>query len=294
MSRRARSVVALAGAALLLVGLAGSLPGRTAAAWTDSGVTLVSVVARADPPALTLPITSEDPNTVIQGGPDEWVWSSEGGPSPTPNNFCLQFTITSPSVTPVAWRVTLHLDVPPFNWSAPFTTAMIGNIYFPAGYFSTLTPSPDLATSGLVYLTPDPFNSAQLVSAGNPVVEKFCANVPDPPWQPEGPTTYTVVSATLDVPPGFNPCVTVVVTGHLPYYVGFTANFDYKAILDEALAGSVIDQATYDRWLPLVVWAGPSAQGATGADYLVTLTGYSAATRNINQWADVTLQSCAS
>ena len=85
----------------------------------------------------------------------------------------------------------------------------------------------------------------------------------------------------------------MVVTGHQPFFVGFTANFDYKAIIDAALAGAVIDQVTYDRWLPLVTWAGPTASGATGANYLVTFTGYSSFTRNVNQSTPVTLQSCA-
>lgn len=293
MHWRAATTVALAGVALLVVGMGASRVEDTSAVWVDVGTTQLSVTAETDPPALTPPLTSEDTNTVITGTPDDWEWTSQDNPRPTPNQFCVQFQITSPSSTLVPWRVTLHLGVPPFNWTAPFTTSMIGNIFFPSGYYSTLTAAPDFATSGLVYLTPDPFNSEQLVSATHPVTAKFCANVPDPPWQPAGPDTYEVTSATLDTPPGSNPCFTVVVTGYLPYFVGFTANFDYQSVLNQALSESVISQATYDRWLPLVNWAGPSAQGATGADYLVTLTGYSAATRNVDQWAPVTLQSCA-
>ncbi|KQQ93717.1 hypothetical protein ASF62_05790 [Leifsonia sp. Leaf325] len=290
---RTVAIAALIGAAALLAATSASPVEPTSAAWVDAGRTLLSVTANDDPPPLTPPVTSEHPDTIITGGPDDWTWTSSEGPSPLPNNFCVQFQITSPSTDLVPWRVTLHLGVPPFNWSAPFTSGMIGSIYFPAGYYSTLSAAPGYVTDGLVYMTPDPFNSEQLVSATHPVDAKFCTNVPDPPWQPEGPTSYTVTSATLDVPTGYNPCVTVVVTGHQPFFVGFTANFDYKTIIDAALAGAVIDQVTYDRWLPLVTWAGPTASGATGANYLVTFTGYSSATRNVDQFTPVTLQSCA-
>ena len=106
-----------------MLALSGARPVNTDAAWIDLGEAVVPVETGVHPPAFSLPFTSEDPNTVIVGGPDDWTWTSQTDPAqpPTPHAFCVTFTLTSPSATPVPFRVTTHLGVPPFNFTAPFT-----------------------------------------------------------------------------------------------------------------------------------------------------------------------------
>jgi hypothetical protein len=294
MSVRAGPLALGAGMAVgfaLVLALSGARPVNTDAAWIDLGEAVVPVETGVHPPAFSLPFTSEDPNTVIVGGPDDWTWTSQTDPAqpPTPHAFCVTFTLTSPSATPVPFRVTTHLGVPPFNFTAPFTAQMYQSHVFVTP-FSSWQEAPDFADSGLVYIVPF---GGQTISASTPLDLKVCATtLPDPPWRPPGPDTYTVSAPVLQVTADA-PCVTLVVQGHTPYFLGFTANFDVKALLDSALAGGQITSTQYNAWLPRVYWWGSSASGVTGDDYLVTFTGYDELHQFVFQFADVSLTACA-
>jgi hypothetical protein len=97
---------------------------------------------------------------------------------------------------------------------------------------------------------------------------------------------------------GSMPCVAGTVDGHAPFHVGFTLSFNWRTFLDEQLAAGAISQAEHDLWITYTHWAGgppgyEASQGATGADYLVTLQGYSAFSRNVASFTPITIASCA-
>ena len=74
---------------------------------------------------------------------------------------------------------------------------------------------------------------------------------------------------------------------------GFVLSFSLVA-----LALSAITPAEYSQWLNYTHWQGAPAgyeggQGATGTDYLVTITGYSEFGRNVSQLSPVKLGSCS-
>ena len=83
----------------------------------------------------------------------------------------------------------------------------------------------------------------------------MCRNIPEPAWQPPGPTPTRSGRAHL-VRNGSMPCVAGTVDGHQPFYVGFTLSFNWKTFLDEQLAAAAITQAEYDQWITYTHWAG--------------------------------------
>ncbi|AYF98797.1 hypothetical protein [Protaetiibacter intestinalis] len=274
---------------VLVMGVSSGALFATEAAWVDDGKAIVPVEAGAIADDRELPFTSGDANTIVGDDPDEWTWtkSDSSDDPPVPNAFCAAFEVSTTSETPVPFRVRVNLAVQPFNFPAPFATGdYTSNVWVDP--FSSWEETPDFVNTGLVDIVP--FENAT-ISASSPLTMRVCANVPDPPWSPPGDTTYTVLAPVLDVSGG-NPCVTLTVVGHTPYFLGFTANFDYHALLDDALTDGVITQAQYDSWLPRVYWWGSTASGVTGADHLVTFTGYNALTRFVNLFSNVVLTAC--
>uniref|UniRef100_UPI0034A2777A hypothetical protein n=1 Tax=Blautia wexlerae TaxID=418240 RepID=UPI0034A2777A len=106
---------------------------------------------------------------------------------------------------------------------------------------------------------------------------------------PEGPATSEITSLSV-TDSGGQAKVTVVLTGYTWYYIGYTATFNLKDLLDEALLNGEITQAQYDAWLPTKIWYGPLASGATGAGYNVTVTPYNPYITFINEHATITLE----
>lgn len=283
-----RATAGLLGA-LAIVVVAATAP-STSADWEDRGRTLVPVLA-GDPapePSDLWPI-AEGENTELVGEPETWDWTSKNEtlPWPGPQDFCVTVTVTTETAGPSAWELELHLALPPWDWTAPFTEPMYGSsIYYSANY--SLTPAADYATSGLVYMRPDA-DGGEYASATDPYDVSFCANTGAPAYLPPGPDTYEITNLTV-ADSGGQAKITIEVTGYTWYFIGYTATFNLKDLLDEALLNGEITQAQYDAWLPTKVWYGPGTSGATGVGYNVTVTPYNVFNTYINKHAPITLE----
>lgn len=286
-----RATAGLLGA-LAVIAVAATAP-ATSADWEDRGRTHVPVLAGDPAPEAgldALPVT-EGVNTVVTGAPETWAWTSRdnstGGtfPWPGPQDFCLTLPVRTETTGLSAWELELHLGQPPWDWKAPFTPSML-SIYYSGNY--SLTPAVDYETSGLVFLRPDT-DGGEYASSTVPYSVNFCANTGVPPYLPEGPDTSEITSLSV-ADSGGQAKITIVLTGYTWYYIGYTATFNLKDLLDEALLNGEITQAQYDAWLPTKVWYGPLASGATGADYNVTVTPYNPYITFINKHATVTLE----
>ncbi|MGI9822765.1 hypothetical protein [Agromyces sp. Marseille-Q5079] len=281
------ALVALLGGAAFATSI-----GSTGAAWEDRGGSSMTVTAIDQrPPNVTGPVTPDTGSTFV--GPPLWS-GHNGSPTPTPRYMCFTVEIRTTSTTPVAWRVILETDRPPFNNVAPFDGFDFQ--LFGDGASYGFAPAADYAITGRYVMTPT--QSSQWASVTQSYTAKACASTPEPAWQPPGPTTYTQRPTLELVRNGSQPCVAATVDGHQPYFVGFSVSFDWKAFLDGQLAASAITPAEYDQWLTFTHWAGGppgylAAQGATGTDYLVTLQGYEEASRNVYAPTPVTIASCS-
>lgn len=282
MSNRKRNVVALL-AGIVVGALMPIAVVPTVAAWVDLGGAEVLLTAVDQPvaPTPTAPIEPLAPDTSF-GSAGTWDLIS-------PVQFCFNVSVFTTSPTPAQWTVVLHTARPPFNQLGPPFSGFQGQLY-PTNY--VFTPAADYATSGDILMTPEA--SYEYASATVPWPLQVCAaNVPFPAWQPAGPDTYEVISTTL-VRNGDQPCVAVLVRGYTPYFIGFTATFNWQTVL--LAQATPAEQAA---WLPLKHWAGSApgypfgSSGSTAADYSVTLTAYDPNHAAIAENADITLSSCA-
>ena len=162
----------------------------------------------------------------------------------------------------------------------------------------SFNPAADYEISGRYLMEPTAISQRASLTEGH--VASVCIDrVPEPEWQPPGPASYTQLAELPLIRKGSTPCVVATVSGHQPYFIGFTISFNWKTYLDEQLAADAITQVEYDTWLPYTHWSsGPAGydngRGATGTDYLVTFEGLKAESRNVSAISDVTLGSCAS
>jgi len=268
----------------------------TMSAWLDKGGATMSITAIGQAPPEPVGPVYPGPGTDFE--PPAWSGpNAEGNPEPT--NVCFTVEITTDSSTPVAWIVMIETDQPPFNNVPPFV--------YPPGFRGqffgweqsyNFAPAVDYATTGRYQMTPTATH--QYASETVSYTATACAvNVPEPAWQPPGPDTYTQRDTLTLMRNGVMPCVAGTVDGNAPYYVGFTLSFDWMLFLDEQLTAGAISQAERDQWITYTHWAGGppgyvnQAQGATGADYLVTLQGYASFSRNVAYYAPVEIASCA-
>ena len=269
----------------------------TGASWEDRGGSSMSVTAIQEPPPPLTPPVLPGIGTFLGAPP---TWSGVGNdPNPTPTSACFRIQIFTTSPEPADWRVILETDQPPFNNVPPF-----GILGFQGRIFSddrpdySFNPAADYEISGRYLMEPTAISQRASLTEGH--VASVCIDrVPEPEWQPPGAVSYTQLAELPLIRKGSTPCVVATVSGHQPYFIGFTISFNWKTYLDEQLAADTITQAEYDTWLPYTHWSsGPAGydngRGATGTDYLVTFEGLKAESRNVSAISDVTLGSCAS
>lgn len=289
LARAIRAVAGVLGAVALVAVAATASP--TAAVWEDRGRTVLPVSAGDPAPEseAVVPITS-GANTVFQvdeNDPETWAWTNNTGtPWPAAQDFCITLPVKTDTTELSAWELELHFPLSPWDWDAPFNAQMTSQIYYSANY--SLTPADDYETSGLVYMRPDT-DMGEWASSTVTYTVAFCAQTGEPAYFPPGPDTYEITSLSV-ADSGGQARVTLVVTGVTWYFIGYTATFNLKDLLDQSLADGEITQAQYDAWLPTKIWYGPGTSGATGADYNVTVTPYNVFNTYVNEHVPILLQ----
>lgn len=283
MRRRGRAgAVALVAAAAIALMAATTTAQPTEAVWEDRGGSAMNVTAIAGAPAeLDQPIVATDASTTLVTGTSVWTGPAHAG-QPTPTAFCFSQNLTTNSTVAAPWSVTIHTKLPPLNG------ATVNSIWGSSWY--TVAPAPSYAETGDVIVTPNAPDQWASTTTSHPF--GFCANTPEPAWQPPGPTTYALKSTRFSMN-GSMPCVTTVTEGFKPYFVGFTAQFNYKTVLDAERAAGRITQAQYDDFIDNIYWQGADGQGATGSQYSVTLTGYNELKRAVRSFETVSLTACS-
>ncbi|UOE43816.1 hypothetical protein [Agromyces larvae] len=284
--RTVRATIGTLGAFAVVAAATLALP--TIAAWEDRGRTHVPVFSAENPPPPIdddLPITAGADTELASEDPTEWVWTTtEGAQGPGPKNFCVALGVTTTTDEPSPWELVLHLSEPPWDWTAPFTDGML-TIWFSPPFL--LEKDQNFAENGLVYLRAGNA-SAHWASKTSQYTVRLCANTGTPAWQPPGTDTYEITETTLKVTADNRPEVSLRITGRTWYFIGYTATFNWRDLLDRELDLTNITQEQYDAWLPIVNWYG-TASGQTGANYNVTVTPYNEFDTFISDQADVAL-----
>ena len=285
MKARTRRLGLALAAGALVGALVPSVVVPTVAAWVDLGGAQITLNAIDEPPPETvLPIAPVAPGTTTVPETEVWAGPNFSG-DPAPTIFCYSIEVRTSSDTLAPWTMLMRTNQPPFNGVAQ------GNI-FPWNTNMAFTPDVDYTTNGEIVVTPA-FDT-QWASVDQGYLWAICVvNTPLPDWQPPGDDTYEQISTTL-VRNGSQPCVALTVTGFQPFYVGFTGVFDWQAILDAQAT-----PAEKTAWLGLTHWDGAApgfpngSTGATGTDYLTTLSAYDFNYRVVSNYNDVTISSCA-
>lgn len=139
-----------------------------------------------------------------------------------PVQVCVDITVTTPSTTPVVWRVTLDMTKPPFNGQ---TNVSSYSRQGADGWRYAI----DQASAGTLQVSGTAAGGRRTIVAGQQYVVTICHyGLPNPPVTPSAYTVTT--SAPVYDAASARACVTTTITGNgtSDFYVGWSATLDLR------------------------------------------------------------------
>lgn len=224
-----RRLASAALVAALISGVALSVSVPSSAQWEDRVNSAVVLRAAETTTTTTLP-PSEANGPIFPGNQAteiDVVWNIQSAVQ-----FCANISVTTPSPTPVAWRVGVDSQAIPFNQVVPshFQPWNIG-----------LVEGPD--DEGVILVGGS--GAAEFISSHQGIDIQICVwGGNAPPGFDSGPETFTYSVGRGAAFSSNHACAEVTILGHYDtFHIGFEVVVDWEALVEEAVTDEVLTPA---------------------------------------------------